>query len=223
MGIPRGPEVVSTKNEGREEVARRLGRHRGRWCQQKCLREFGANRQKPPQMSTTQGPPNEGPDPEAGGAKGGPRRSPRAEVQTKAQAKVQTKVQVPKSKSKSKSNPSWASKSKSKSKSKQSELGLEVQGKSKSPSPSPIPSWTSKSKSPTQSPTPNWTWTSSKVQVQAVGLQITRPSRLEFVRFVRSKQADWTSCVRGRACAPSQAPKAPSLYALDGRALASRS
>jgi hypothetical protein len=59
------PEVVSTKNEGREEVARRLGRHRGRWRHQKCLREFGANRQKPPQMSTNQGPRDEGPKPEA--------------------------------------------------------------------------------------------------------------------------------------------------------------
>ena len=63
---------------------------------------------------------------------------------------------------------------------------IRVGPRSPSPSPSPIPSWTS-SPSPTQSPTPNWTWTSSKVQVQAVGLQSPSPSRLDFVRFLANK------------------------------------
>ena len=60
------PEVVSTKKEGREKVARRRAAPEVETVSKNVLREFGANRQKPPKMTANQGPRNEGPDSEAG-------------------------------------------------------------------------------------------------------------------------------------------------------------
>jgi hypothetical protein len=54
------PEVVATKKEGREKVARRLGRPRGRDCPQNVLEDFEQIDKSPSKCSQTRDPQTRG-------------------------------------------------------------------------------------------------------------------------------------------------------------------